>query len=98
MQNQMMGNIIQGVSALAGGAASMFSDKRLKRDIVRGKKEVIPGVKEATFRYKGKPGRYRGVIAQDVEKKHPHLVHEDEETGYKKVHAALGPHRAFGFK
>jgi hypothetical protein len=98
MQNQMLGNIIQGVGSMAGGAASMFSDKRLKRDIVRGKKEVLPGVKEATFRYKGKPGRHKGVIAQDVEKKYPNLVHEDPETGYKKVPAALGPHKPFGFK
>ena len=89
--NAWKGDLMNMAGSMAGGAASMFSDERLKSDIVRGTKEVLPGVKEATFRYKGAPEEYKGVIAQDVEKKYPGVVTTDRKSGYKKVPASLGP-------
>lgn len=74
------------VAGAAGGAAMMFSDERLKEDIVRMKAEAVPGVPWATFRYKGIPDcrRFFGVIAQDLQKVLPEYVHEDP-SGYLMV-------------
>ncbi len=53
--------------------ALMFSDRRLKEDIKRvGKTEG--GLPVYTYRYKGEPTTQMGVMAQDVEEKHPEAV------------------------
>jgi hypothetical protein len=75
----------------AAGGAMALSDERVKSDIHRGPGQVLPGVPEATFRYDGVPGKFRGVIAQDVERVRPDLVAQDA-FGYKRVDPALGPH------
>ena len=55
--------------------------ERVKEDIkLIGKKN---GHKWYEFKYKGKEGLYRGVMAQDVEKTHPEAV--EEIDGIKRV-------------
>jgi len=82
-QSNTAGSII-GAGATLGGAAiqaGLFSDERLKDDIkIVGWKN---GLKIVEFSYKGTPQKYRGVIAQDVKKKYPHAVHEQD--GFLKV-------------
>lgn len=74
---QQMGqwnNTMGGLFSLGAAALPfMFSDKRLKTDI-EATGEKVAGVPVKTFRWKetGKPDV--GVIAQDVEKRHPSLV------------------------
>jgi hypothetical protein len=60
---------------LGGNAASMFmfSDARLKEDIVPTGTSV-GGIPVVHFRYRGLPGRHIGVIAQDVLKVKPSAV------------------------
>lgn len=90
-QQQFWGDLAQGVGSAVGGAAGLFafSDKRLKKNIRRGG-EVAPGVRSATWEWKGSGERDSGVIAQDVEKKYPEAVREDPEgSGYKQVNYAF---------
>jgi hypothetical protein len=63
-------------SGSMGDAAAMgFSDERLKRDI-----------QPVSWQWKeGEPGEYLGVIAQQVEQSHPHLVTRGDD-GYLMVH------------
>ena len=58
----------------AGGLASLFSDIRLKEDIKLIGKEN--GINIYEFKYKSKPERYRGVMAQEVQKIMPEAVIE----------------------
>jgi hypothetical protein len=75
------GGLAQGIGA-AGGAASFFSDKRLKTDIKKvGKTEG--GLPIYTYKYKGDNRTQMGVMAQDVEKKTPKAV--SEVGGFKAV-------------
>lgn len=54
-----------GVANMIKTGISLFSDIRVKEDIVKvGKKD---GVNIYDFKYLDKPGRYRGVMAQEVE-------------------------------
>lgn len=55
----------------AAGIASMFSDIRLKENVVKVRDGEIP---EYEFNYIGNPQRYRGVMAQDVAKVKPEAV------------------------
>lgn len=84
--NQQMNqwnNTFGGLFSLGGSAMKAFSDKRLKKD-VRSTGEKVAGIPIKTFGWKGKQGRDVGVLAQDVEKKYPHLV-EMDPSGYRKV-------------
>ena len=86
-QSDAAGAAQGGASAAASLAAFlplMFSDERLKSDIVRGP-DVIPGVPSATWKWNkgGEPGS--GVIAQDLQKVRPDLVRVDEKTGFLMV-------------
>ena len=74
-----------------GGAASaapmlpaMASDVRLKENIHYTDEITKDGIPVAEFNFKGYQGRFRGVIAQDVEKKRPDAV--VEISGYKHVY------------
>src|SRR5512141_202859 len=88
---QAWGSGLLGMGAGMFGMAA-FSDERLKTNIKRSKtKQAMPGVPEATFKYKGQPGKFKGVIAQDVERVRPDLV--GRSGGFKTVPAALGPRR-----
>lgn len=72
----IVGGLLNGAGAAAGAGA--LSDERVKKDVHRSEtREAVPGVPQATFRYKGEPEgapKHVGVIAQDLEKKHPELV------------------------
>lgn len=64
-QNGTFGNLL----GLAGG---LFSDIRLKEDIIPIGEENGHAIYE--FKYKGKPERYIGVMAQEVQKTNPEAV------------------------
>lgn len=73
------GGLLQAVGGLASGAgtaykAGMFSDIRLKEDIIPVGKENGHNIYE--FSYKGRPERYIGVMAQEVIETHPEAVIE----------------------
>lgn len=58
------------------GGASLFSDVRLKEDVKLVGKEN--GINIYEFKYKGKPERYRGVMAQEVREVIPEAVIEKD--------------------
>lgn len=60
----------------ASGSASLFSDIRLKEDIKLVGKEN--GINIYEFKYKNKPERYRGVMAQEVQEIMPEAVIEKD--------------------
>jgi hypothetical protein len=62
--------------------ASMFSDKRLKENIKKIGK-TYDGQNIYSYNYKGDPRQQIGLLAQDVEKHHPHAV--GLAHGYKTV-------------
>jgi hypothetical protein len=73
--NQATADFYSGLLNAGMGIFSLASDERLKRDIERLPEEAAPGVPVATWEYLREPGRrYRGVIAQDVQRLYPHLV------------------------
>jgi hypothetical protein len=63
-----------------------FSDVRLKKNIKDTGKTTGEGIPIKTFQYKdGTKQRYRGVMAQDVEKVHPEAVITMPITGHKMI-------------
>lgn len=71
---------MQGLAGLGGMAAFAASDERLKMNVERSMLEAIPGVPFASWEWKDAPGeRHYGVIAQDLEKVRPDLVHFRED-------------------
>jgi hypothetical protein len=85
---QFLANIAEGTGALSGSTTTsnvpggFFSDERLKEDIhVVGK--TFDGQPIYKYRYKGDPKHQIGLLAQDVEKHHPHAV--GLAAGYKTV-------------
>jgi hypothetical protein len=85
---QFLANIAMGTGALSGSTttttqpSSFFSDERLKHDIEPIGK-TFDGQDIVRFKYKGEPGTRIGLVAQDVEKKHPEAV--GLAGGYKTV-------------
>jgi hypothetical protein len=85
---QFLANIAMGTGALSGSTttttqpSSFFSDERLKQDIEPIGK-TFDGQEIVRFKYKGEPGTRIGLVAQDVEKKHPEAV--GLAGGYKTV-------------
>jgi len=85
---QFLANIAMGTGALSGSTTtttqpqSFFSDERLKHDIEPIGK-TFDGQDIVRFKYKGEPGTRIGLVAQDVEKKHPEAV--GLAGGYKTV-------------
>lgn len=70
------------IGSLIGAGLSLFSDRALKTDIV--KVGSYPnGLPMYEFNYHGLPERWRGVMADDVEKKYPEAV--GMRHGYKTV-------------
>lgn len=77
-------SIVPGVVGAGLSAASLFlSDERAKEDIVPVGK-TFDHQTIYKFKYKGHPGTHIGLIAQDVEKKHPEAV-ETLQGGLKGV-------------
>ncbi|MCK9988899.1 MAG: hypothetical protein AzoDbin1_05371 [Azoarcus sp.] len=69
-------SLMSGGSSLAGLAMLAGSDERLKMNIERLSLDALPGVPFASWEWKHEPGkRVFGVIAQDLEKVRPDLVH-----------------------
>lgn len=86
--NQQMGqwnNTMGGLFSLGASALPFaFSDERLKEDIEpTGQKVGGVPVKEFTWRETGQ--RDVGVMAQDVERKHPELVDKSHPSGFRRV-------------
>lgn len=86
---QFLANIAEGTGSLSGSTTTttqpggFFSDKRLKEDM-EPIGETYDGQKIVKFRYKnGDPRKQIGLIAQDVEKKHPEAV--GLAAGYRTV-------------
>ena len=95
-QNQMQGaqfgaSQSSGAGAIAGSllgagtsAAMMFSDERMKENMVP--VGVTPdGQTVYDFNYKGDPTKHTGLIAQEVEQVHPEAVATDPASGMKMV-------------
>lgn len=77
-----LSKILRGVGTLGGAAASIFSDERLKENVhpITKATDVLMKLKPVEWNWK------RGVIAQDLEKVLPDLVHDDPSgSGFKKV-------------
>ena len=82
MNQQNMNNYQNGIKDIASLSGS---DERIKKNVERLDVEAIPGVPFATFQYKHDPSQtHLGVIAQDLEKVRPDLVHTGPE-GIKRV-------------
>ena len=85
---QFLANIAEGTGALSGSTTtttqptSFFSDKRLKHDIKRIGK-TNDGQPIYSFKYNGDDRTQIGLLAQEVEKKHPEAV--GLSGGYKTV-------------
>lgn len=73
-----------GLFGLGASALMAFSDKRLKTDI-EPTGETVAGVPVKSWTWKGTDQRETGVIAQDLEKKHPELVDNSHSSGFKRV-------------
>jgi hypothetical protein len=59
-----------------------YSDKRLKEKISYTGEKTKDGIPVAEFNFKGSDDRFRGVIAQDVEKIRPDAVMEIDNIKY----------------
>ena len=86
---QFLANIAEGTGVNSGSTTStntsqngIFSDERLKQD-VRRVGETYDGQKIYTYKYKGHPQTHMGLMAQEVEGKHPAAV--GLAAGYKTV-------------
>lgn len=86
--DQFLANIAEGTGSLSGSTTSttqptgFFSDERLKEG-VKTIGKTFDGMDIVKYRYKGDPMWRVGLIAQDVEKRHPDAVGESQ--GYKVV-------------
>lgn len=67
------GGFLSGVLGLAGAAASLFSDRRLKENIAVVSKLPL-GINLYSFNYKGQRGSWFGVMADEVEEIMPEAV------------------------
>jgi len=82
---QFLANIAMGTGALSGSTTTteqpsgLFSDKRLKHDTER-VGYTDDGLPIYTFKYNGDNKTQMGVMAQDVEKKHPDAVGEAQAS------------------
>lgn len=85
---QFLANIAEGTGALSGSTTTttqpggFFSDERLKEDI-QPIGQTFDGQTIHSYRYKGDPRTQIGLIAQDVERRHPEAV--GLSSGYKTV-------------
>jgi hypothetical protein len=65
------------IGAVAGGLGGYFSDERLKENITRAGLVTKDGIPIVEFNFKGLPKpRFRGVLAQDVQKIRPDAVRD----------------------
>lgn len=87
-QNAQMQNLL-GLGGLGIGIAGLFSDERLKSNIVKvGEKNGLPWYSWEWNEKANELGQYgygEGHLAGEVEAKYPDAVHVDKDSGYKKV-------------
>lgn len=86
--NAMLGGLF-GLGGTLGGSAmkyGLLSDRRAKRDITQVGK-LDNGLPIYLYRYAGDDVPQIGLMAQDVEKLHPHAVHTGSD-GFKRVNYA----------
>jgi hypothetical protein len=103
--SQFLANIAMGTGALSGSTTTsqqpggFFSDKRLKED-VKEIGETNDGQPIYSYKYKGDDRTQIGLMAQDVEKKHPEavgLMGGYKTVDYKKAtEGAERPHKDMG--
>ncbi|MBK1870076.1 tail fiber domain-containing protein [Taklimakanibacter albus] len=85
-------NFNNGLGALfgVGAKAIMYSDRRLKADVKKvGKTD--DGQNIYSYRYRGGKRMHLGLMAQEVEKKHPDAVTKDS-SGYRMVDYSIALH------
>lgn len=75
---------VGGLFGLGSSALMAFSDKRLKTDI-KDTGDKVAGVPVKSWSWKGSGERDVGVIAQDLERRHPELVDRSHPSGYRRV-------------
>lgn len=80
---QQQSDMWGGLFGLGKAAFGLFSDKRLKTNI-KPTGAKVAGVPVKTWNWKGTGEPGAGVIAQELERKHPDMVHMDP-SGYRKV-------------
>jgi hypothetical protein len=80
-----LGGVLSAVGPILGAA---ISDKNLKTNIRPTKETTSEGIPIKTFSYRGDKRRFKGVIAQDVEKVRPDAVLTLPVTGHKLVNLA----------
>jgi hypothetical protein len=71
-QGRTVGDDVQAIAQIAAAVMS-FSDSRVKEDI-KHIGHTYDGQKIYSYRYKGEPQTHIGLLAQEVEKKHPEAV------------------------
>jgi hypothetical protein len=82
--SDLIGGVLSSVGSVAGAAA--MSDERVKEGIKDTGEKTPEGIPIKTFRYKGMGNqRWKGVMAQDVEKIKPEAVRTMPMTGHKLV-------------
>jgi hypothetical protein len=87
-QSGLLGSVIGAAGTAAGGWLSAGSDRRLKQDIAR-VGTYDNGLPQYEFAYRADPTvRYRGVMADEVEKFMPEAVVTGPD-GYQRVNYAL---------
>jgi len=98
-QAQFLANIAMGTGALSGSTTtttqptSFFSDERMKEN-VHPIGETFDGQTIYKYNYRGEPGTQIGLIAQEVERKHPDAV--GQVGGMKTVDYDRATERAGG--
>lgn len=76
---------VGGLFGLGSSALMAFSDRDLKKNI-RAEGGEVAGVPVKSWEWRGGDGhRETGVIAQDLERNHPHLVDNTHPSGFKRV-------------
>jgi hypothetical protein len=76
------------IGGLGGGAMSMMSDKRMKKDIEQTGEDGVLGLKTYEFRFKGESKdapKHAGFMAQEVQKVLPEAVEEVDYKGKKRL-------------
>lgn len=86
----ILGGLLKGASAVAS-IAGLFSDYRLKSNIIFLDADRGDGINHYLFCYNGSTEVFLGVLAQEVQQVYPDAVSVDPSSGFLKVdYAAIG--------
>lgn len=78
------GNVWSQVLGLGTAALGALSDRRAKEN-VKPIGKTFDGQHIYSFRYKGQPDTHIGLMAQEVERRNPEAVNDNQQTGLKHV-------------